>query len=105
MQKVVIQMYGATPYMRANDLAEKYGFCTRTVRDRIKEIKESGRYKRMCVVSDHGTTLVNEYVFLDWLSVRKKWANKNARKYIDPFVPSEWAEYMGTKEVETCSVL
>lgn len=100
---IIIQQIAGCSYMRQQDLAEKYGISKTTVHDRVREImEETGygkRYRRQSVIEDGNIVLVNEYVFLDWLSVRKLMRNSSTRKYVEAFSAGDWAEYLGTHTV------
>ncbi len=104
MQKgLVIQRIAGSAYMSMQDLADKYGMNKRTVQNRVREINEERgagkRYELPAVISDGNIVLVNEFVFLDWLSIRKNWMDKNARKYVQPFDPAVWARYLGWYDI------
>lgn len=92
-----IETYGSTPYVKMDDLSFRYKISKTTVRSRVKEMQElaGDRYKKIAFIEDGNIVLVNEFAFLDWMSIRKRWQNKNARKYVDPFRPSDWVEYCG----------
>lgn len=96
------EVIGGKVYMRREDLAEKYNMSVYAVRNYQKEIEsESGkgkRYSSKSVVNGYKCVLINEFVFLDWISVRERWKNERARKYIEPFDPIEWARYCGNYE-------
>lgn len=98
----VIHRIAGRAYMNMQDLADKYGMCKRTVRDRVREIEnEIGRgkrYERQAVINDGNIVLVNELVFLDWLTVRKDILSGTRRKYVLDFNPGAWARYLGWYE-------
>lgn len=91
--------------MTAAGLALKYGLSKRTVQSRMKEIEaESGRgkrYARQSMINDGNIVFVNELVFLDWLSVRQRFRDTNAKKYLDPFDPGVWVKYLGWNDIPT----
>lgn len=100
MSKIyVIERHGNAEYASRATLGKKYGMTLQTVSSYIKEIEaESGagkRYASISVIRNGKTLLVNVFVFLDWISVRSRWKNPAARKYIKPFNAAEWAAYMG----------
>ena len=98
-QTIIIHRIAGRTYMSMQDLADKYGMCKRTVRDRVREIGNevgrSKRYERQAIISDGNIVLINELVFLDWMQVRKDMLNKSTRKYVSDFNPGAWVRYLG----------
>ena len=95
----VKEIIGGKVYMSMQNLADKYGITKRTVRDRVREIEaESGkgkRYSSKSIISDGNIVLVNELIFLDWLSVRQLKKNKATNREIPAYDPIEWAYQCG----------
>ena len=82
-------------------LAESYGLCKATVRSRVKEIRQQlgkgKRYPAQSVIDDGNLILVNEYVFLDWLSVRTMMQDGELQKHVEPFRVDPWANLAGRR--------
>ncbi len=74
-------------YMTISKLAEEFHYCNQTVKSRIDEIQEEirkGRYDPHAIL-DGGDLRVNVYVFIDYMTYRKRLRDRNARKTVPPF--------------------
>lgn len=95
---VYIETKGNATFVSMKSLSERYELCMNTVRDRKKGIEEeiiSGRYPSNSIINDGNLVLINEMVFLDYLSNRKLLKSKTTRKYAKPFNPTDWVEMLG----------
>lgn len=95
---VYMETRAGAVYVQMSDLAERYSICKDTVRDRKKGIEdeiESGRYPDNAILEDGKLVLINELVFLDYIKNRKLLKNKNMRKHVKPFNPTEWVPMLG----------
>lgn len=93
-----IETRGNAVYISMNDLAERYGLCKDTIRDRKKGIEAeiaSGRYPDISIIEDGNKVFINELVFLDYLKNRKSLNNRTLRKHVKPFRPADWVEMLG----------
>ena len=93
----VIETHGGQVYLKMQDIAERYGLSKATVRKYKNEIaSEIGkRYSKQAVITVGNLVYINEYVWLDYLQNADKLREANARKYVEPFKASDWAQYLG----------
>lgn len=75
-------------YLRKNQLAKEYGLCRQTIYKIVNGIQEQiqkGRYSQYALADG----LVNRYVFIDYVTYRKRLEDKNMSKYVPEFNPRE----------------
>lgn len=93
-----LQIVRGHPYLTFKQVAEETGRTEKTVRNRVKGIREQiklGRYSP-CVLPE-GECLVNWYCYIDYLTYRKRLDDKNLRKTVPPFNPEEIERFSGFK--------
>lgn len=92
---------GNSEYLSLDSLAEEMGLNKQTIRNRVNEIRaEIGkRYKSLAIIDDGNIVLINRFVFIDYMTNRRKLRDKNLRKYVEPFNAAEVASYLGFYEV------
>lgn len=86
------------PYMPKQQLADEFHISKSTVFSRMKEIEkeiQSGRYSDYAIINDGNIVLVNVLVFIDYMTYRRRLKEKNARKYVPEFNPSEIKKIIG----------
>lgn len=93
-----------TPYKQAAVLADQYGLSVRTVKRRAEEIRDQigRRYKKQAIIDDGNIVLINEYVFLDWLSNRQQ---INSKHKVEDFNVFDWVESYGNFKVPTREIM
>ena len=101
MSEIIIIRAGNSEYLSLDSLAEEMGLNKQTIRNRVNEIRaEIGkRYKSLAVIDDGNIVLVNRFVFIDYMTNRRKLRDKNLRKHVEPFNAAEVASYLGFYEV------
>lgn len=92
-------------YMTAKQLSDYEGKSPATYREIIHEIEEQvklGRYPETAI--GNGKPMdVNYYVYRDYMTNRSKLLDRNMKKYVKPFNPSEIAMICPlVKEVIAC---
>lgn len=93
-----LQIIRGHPYLTIQQIAKETDRTDRTVRNRIKGIKEQillGRYSPYAYIEDEG--LVNWYAYVDFLKWRKQLEDKNLRKSVPDFNPAEIEMISGFK--------
>ena len=83
-----------TPWMSSKDLAAELGLSVSFIKTVVQEFKaeiEAGRYSPYVVAGER----YNFYAIIDFMTFRKRLKDKNMRKYVPPFKPSEIAELSG----------
>lgn len=86
------------PYMPKQQLADEFHISKSTVFSRMKEIEkeiQSGRYSDYAIINDGNIVLVNVLVFIDYMTYRRRLKEKDARKYVPEFNPSEIKKIIG----------
>lgn len=92
----VIETVGGQTFKKIGDLAERYGMSKTTVREYKKGIlQEVERYGKYAVIDNGQLVYINEPAFLDYMANKRTLKNKNARKYLEPFNPAAWMNYLG----------
>lgn len=85
------------PYMRKKQLIEEFqvsrAFVDEKVRGMQSEI-EKGRYSPYVILD----TMINVYAFMDYIKYGKLLKDKNAKKYVPDFKPSELMELCGYQQ-------
>lgn len=93
-----LQIIRGHPYLTFKQVAEETGRTVRTVQNRVNGIREEiakGRYSP-CVLPE-GEGIVNWYAYIDYLTYRKRLEDKNLRKTVPEFNPSEIEMLSGFK--------
>lgn len=81
-----------TPFVSKTVLANQIGVSTKTVDNRAREMKNSGRYPEPTIIKDGGLVLINYLAFIDYIEKRER--IQNGIK-VDNFDPKELARAMG----------
>lgn len=92
-----IEQIRGYPYMRKKQLMEEFhvsrSFVDKKVQGIEKEIK-AGRYNRYAILD----SMINVYVFMDYMKYEKILNDRNARKHAQEFQPAELMELCGFKQ-------
>ena len=89
------------PYMPKQQLADEFHISKSTVYLRMKEIEteiQNGRYSDYAIIDDGNIVLVNVLVFIDYMTYRRRLKEKNARKYVPDFNPTEIKKVIGWED-------
>ena len=84
-------------YLKKSQLAKEYGFCRQYIYklvDGIQEQINKGRYSQYAIAEG----LVNRYVFIDYLTFKKRLEDKNLSKYVPAFEPEKIKELVREEE-------
>ena len=98
---IYIESIRGYPYMPKQQLADEFHISKSTVYSRMKEIESeinNGRYSNYAIINDGNIVLVNVLVFIDYLTYRRRLLEKNARKYVPEFNPSEIKKIIGWED-------
>lgn len=91
-----LRTISASPYKTKKQIANEFDLSPDTIKTRMHEMeKEEERYGRMAVIRDGGIVLINYLAFLDYISNRTLLTNKNTRKHVPPYDPSQIARDIG----------
>ena len=73
-------------YLTLNDTATYYNRCTRSIRNDIQKMKDSGRYdNRRMVLDPSGKMLLNSLMYEDYLAVKEDLKHKNLARKLEPY--------------------
>lgn len=86
-------------YRSYKELSADTGKSVRFLKGIVAEMRtEIGkRYNKYVLIDDGKTVLVNYLAFIDYMVNRKQLKDKNARKYVEPYDPTEIAWNCGWK--------
>ncbi len=92
----IYETVGGQTFKKIGDLAKQYGISMTTAREYRKGIeKEADRYGKYAVINNGQLVYINEPAFLDYMANNRKLKNKNLRRYLEPFNPAVWMNYLG----------
>lgn len=88
------------PYMTQAKLATEFSISRATVGLRIKEIEaemKDGRYSDYphTIIRDGRIVLINQLVFVDYMTYRRQLLDRNARKYVPEYEPDKIVRELG----------
>lgn len=89
--RVITEVRG-TPFITRTVLANQMGISAKTVDNRAREMKNSGRYPEPTIIKDGGLVLINYLAFMDYIAKRERIQNGIP---VDDFAPREMAKAMG----------
>lgn len=81
-------------YMRKKQLMEEFQVSRSFVDKKVKGIEneiKAGRYSQYAIIE----SMINVYVFIDYIKYEKALSDRNARKYVPEFKPNEIMELCG----------
>lgn len=85
------------PYMRKKDLMDEFNvsrtYVDKKVRGIEREVK-AGRYNDYAIAD----SMINVYVFIDYMKYEKALSDANARDYVPDFRPDEIMQLCGFKQ-------
>lgn len=95
----VIEITRGHPWKTKKEIAEETGRSTRTVENKMKGMRreiEAGRYSPYVLPTDQG--LINLYAYIDYITFEKMLNDKNLRKAVPPFDPTEIERIAGYRQ-------
>lgn len=95
MQITSMRIIYGHPLMSREEIADQFHITLPTVDKYTKEMEESGRYGKFCVVGEGKGKRINFLAFTDHWKYKKQLKDKNARKHVPEYCPHKVAEELG----------
>ena len=102
MSEVRLFAMTGTPFMTARKMADMIGISLQTLKERAKEMEQTGRYPKTAVSNDGGFLYINVICYQDYCHWRTYLQDKNLSKHVPPFNPAEiaWSNGMYQDKAE-----